>query len=296
MKEKIYMVEEFVEEIESLNEETKVTGEYWTNNYRMLLQYRNTSKSNTWKDLAWTTPKLTSRYAYKKIRDKEYLINEDEEVIRYVINDRVRPVVMKYLEPEGNKPEVHTDYVFPSHTDKEVKHVCPRCFREECICPKDWQERRKAYIQDKIEEAYEKYEDELTEEDFKTKIDANILPLIQLLNDKGYGTQFCCEGHPINFYINFKNDFEELKDCPIRNIKVVRKEHHGCYNKDGSKHYDYIFYRNITFRAMFEFEQVYPGIAEMLKRELLEDLMMWAETLPHAKVNWMTDCCYICMY
>ena len=128
------------------------------------------------------------------------------------------------------------------------------------------------------------------------EIDSNILPLIQLLNDKGYGTRFCCEGHPINFYIYFTNDFEELKDCPIRNIWIDHKKDRGCYNRDSSQHYDYIFYRENIRAGAFEFEEEFPEIAEMLKWELLDDLMMWAKTLPHAKINWLTDCCYMKWY
>ena len=259
----------------------------------MMLQYRRHNKTKTWRDIAWTTPKLTSRYVYKKFKDNEYLINEDEEIIRYVINDRVRPVVMKYLEPEGSKPDVCTDYIFPEPEEKEVVLVCPDCFREECICPKELRERRDEHIKDCIRYAKEDYGDTRTKEDYLIEIDKNILPLIQILNDKGYGTRFSCEGHPINFYIYFKNDFEELKDCPIRNIWIYHKKHQSCYNRcDNSQHYDYIFYRENIRGGAFEFEEEFPGIAELLKRELLADLMMWAETLPQAKVNWKTDCCY----
>ena len=297
MSEKIYKVEEFVEELERLNENTKETGEYWTNNYRMMLQYRRHNKTKTWRDIAFTIPKLTSTYVYKKFKDKEYLINEDEEILRYVINDRVRPIVMKYIEPEGSKPEVHTDYEFKMPGEKEVSLVCPDCFREECICPKELKERREEHERNHARCVLEDYGRKLTKEDFLIEIDTDILPLIQLLNDKGYGTRFCCSGHPINFYIYFRNDFEELKDCPIRNIWIDHKKSNNCYNRiDNKLHYDYIFYRNNIRAGGFEFEAEFPGIAEMLKWELIDELMMWAKTLPHAKINWLTDCCYMKWY
>ena len=281
----IYKVEEFVEELERLEEEAKSKDNYWVNNYRMLLQYKN--KNNAWKDVAWTTPKLTSRYVYKKIREKEYIINEDG--VRYLINDNTKPIVMKYLEEEGCE-EVHTDYHFEL-LPKKVTLVCPDCFRQECICPKEQKEKRDKNKESTIEKSKENGE-EITEEDFLLEIDSNILPIIQLLNDKGYGTRYCCEGHPLDLYISFLNDFEELADCPIKDIEIVHQKSRNYYNRDKSQHYDYIFYRNIKVPYV-AFAEDFPDIAERLKKELLEDLMMWIETLPHAKVNWKTDCCYL---
>ena len=146
----------------------------------------------------------------------------------------------------------------------EVVKVCNKCFKEKCNCNNN----------------------------YKIEIDKNILPIIQELNNKGYGTRFCCEGHPIYFYIYFKYNFEELKNCPIKNIKVEFKKNHGYYNKDNTLNCSYIFY-SVANPYTSAFIKKYPEMGEKLKNDLLNELAVWVHSLPRASVDWREYCvCY----
>ena len=64
----------------------------------------------------------------------------------------------------------------------EILKVCSNCFEEKCNCKSN-----------------------------KIEIDKNIYPIIKTLNQKGYHTKFCCEGHIYNkifdLYIYFDKKY-----------------------------------------------------------------------------------------
>lgn len=96
-------------------------------------------------------------------------------------------------------------------------------------------------------------------------IDRNIQEHIRLLNEKGYRTMGCCEGHRkvcLNTYIAFANNYFKEQDLPS-GFK---------YNKrKNAIIYDYSL--KLTEEEMME-----------LKREKLAVLLEWCKNLPNRKV------------
>ena len=93
-------------------------------------------------------------------------------------------------------------------------------------------------------------------------IDKNIQEHIRILNEKGYRTTSCCEGHMkicINTYVSFANDYFKYIDTP-----------------DGFK-YDkkrrIITYSYSTRLSKKEMEEI--------KKEKLETLLEWCKNLPN---------------
>lgn len=97
-------------------------------------------------------------------------------------------------------------------------------------------------------------------------IDKNIQEHIRLLNEKGYRTMGCCEGHRkvcINTYIAFTNDYFEEADIP-EGFKYDKKRRVVTY----------------TYSTRLTEEKM-----EELKREKLAILLEWCKSLPNRKDN-----------
>lgn len=97
-------------------------------------------------------------------------------------------------------------------------------------------------------------------------IDENIQEHIRLLNEKGYRTMGCCEGHRkvcINTYIAFTNDYFEEADIP-EGFKYDKKRRVVTY----------------TYSTRLTEEKM-----EELKREKLAILLEWCKSLPNRKNN-----------
>lgn len=97
-------------------------------------------------------------------------------------------------------------------------------------------------------------------------IDKNIQEHIRILNEKGYRTTACCEGHRvkcINTYISFADAYFEEIDTP-----------------DGFKHdkkrktITYTYSQKLTEEKM-----------EELKTDKLESLLKWVKNLPNRNVE-----------
>ena len=97
-------------------------------------------------------------------------------------------------------------------------------------------------------------------------IDRNIQEHVRLLNEKGYNTTGCCEGHgkaSINTYIAFANNYFKDVDMP-----------------DGFKHDKkrnmvvYIYSTKLTEEKI-----------EELKKEKLEELLKWCKNLPNRNME-----------
>lgn len=93
-------------------------------------------------------------------------------------------------------------------------------------------------------------------------IDSNIQEHIRILNEKGYRTTGCCEGHMkvcINTYIAFANDY--FKDIEIPNGFKYNKKR---------KTIAYTYSTTLTKEKM-----------EKLKKEKLDTLLEWCKNLPN---------------
>lgn len=95
-------------------------------------------------------------------------------------------------------------------------------------------------------------------------IDKNIQEHIRILNEKGYHTIGCCEGHRkvcINTYIAFAKDYFKDMDIP-KGFKYHKKR----------RMIAYAYSTRLTKKEM-----------ENLKKEKLETLLEWCKSLPDKK-------------
>ena len=118
-----------------------------------------------------------------------------------------------------------------------MHYVCPHCWNtlDECVC-----------------EQFPPYHLIL--------IDKNIQEHIRILNNKGYSTMYCCEGHCAgsNTYISFGNvDFDD-DTLPV-GFKYSKKHHMLSY----------------TYSTRLSNEEV-----EEIKKEKLKILLDWCKNLP----------------
>jgi hypothetical protein len=93
-------------------------------------------------------------------------------------------------------------------------------------------------------------------------IDKNIQEHIRILNEKGYRTTGCCEGHRdvcINTYIAFAKDYFKDMEAPD-----------GFRYDKNRKMVTYTYSTRLTKANM-----------EELKKEKLERLLKWCENLPN---------------
>lgn len=103
------------------------------------------------------------------------------------------------------------------------------------------------------------------------EIDELMLPIIQLLNQKGYHTAFCCAGHAYvstpNTYIKFQDEI----DLPMiphgfnwENENIIRKS----YNKKDTYYKKYIDILN-TMRELYDWAE---GIPDNPRKDELKDM------------------------
>ena len=97
-------------------------------------------------------------------------------------------------------------------------------------------------------------------------IDKNIQEHIRMLNEKGYRTTACCEGHMdvcINTYIAFANDyFNDV--CTPDGFKYDKKK------------------RIVTYTYSMKLEE---NKMEELKKEKLKTLLEWCKSLPNRSME-----------
>lgn len=121
--------------------------------------------------------------------------------------------------------------------DSYINYVCPYCWNtlDNCVC-----------------DIFPPYH--------LVFIDKNIQKHIQILNNKGYRTTGCCEGHMevcISTYITFANsDFENIPE----GFKYDKKRRMIHYN----------YSTRLTEKKM-----------EEMKKEKLDALLKWCESLPN---------------
>lgn len=94
------------------------------------------------------------------------------------------------------------------------------------------------------------------------QIDKKIWKTIKLLNDKGYHTEACCEGHPVQLqrkdgiYIMFKKSHKNCRSIPAGFSGSLEEG---------------VVYANITGKSIEAMKRK--------QRSLLKDLHLWAESL-----------------
>jgi hypothetical protein len=97
-------------------------------------------------------------------------------------------------------------------------------------------------------------------------IDKNIQEHIRILNEKGYRTMACCEGHKdvcINTYIAFANNYFKDIDTP-EGFEYDKKRRIITY----------------TYSAKLEEKEM-----EELKKEKLKTLLNWCKSLPNRNME-----------
>jgi hypothetical protein len=97
-------------------------------------------------------------------------------------------------------------------------------------------------------------------------VDKNIQEHVRVLNEKGYRTTACCEGHRetcINTYIAFANNYFDGVDAP-EGFKYDKKRRIVTY----------------TYSAKLTEEKM-----EEIKKENLDALLRWCENLPNRNME-----------
>lgn len=133
------------------------------------------------------------------------------------------------------------DYLSKREHLKDISYVCPNCLREvdDCRCAQ-----------------YSYY---------LVQIDTLILPIIRLLNEKGYKTTGCCAGHPNaerdafiqgGIYVCFDQDYDFIDDLP-EGAQYSKLKHCIMFVPQGAEIDDLLLYQ----------------------RQVLDDLMEWTELL-----------------
>jgi hypothetical protein len=128
--------------------------------------------------------------------------------------------------------------------DAYMDYVCPNCMNtlDNCIC-------------DTIQPPY-----------YLIMIDRNIQEHIRILNQKGYYTRFCCEGHEgysFNTYIVFVDDYFENIDMPNK-FKYSKKD----------RKMSYIYSARLSDEKFRE-----------LKKENIAILLDWCNSLPNRNME-----------
>ena len=145
----------------------------------------------------------------------------------------------------------------------EEIRVCSSCWEEDCVCD------------------YEQY----------IFIDKNIADIILLLNLKGYGTKFCCEGHIL--------PEEELPGSGIMQIYIMFNKRYDMIpegftypkNKNGTDISRKILYKYSkgVLKARIDGKYI-PYDLEQDKFEHIEKLREWAESLPEISIKEHPEC------
>lgn len=131
------------------------------------------------------------------------------------------------------------DYESKKKHRHEITYICPYCFREieDCRC-----------------ESYPWY---------LVQIDTPIVPIIRILNKKGYITTACCSGHIeedhcVSIYIAFRDEHNFGTNIP----------RDSAYSKHGRT----ISYNGLDMMSVEE--------RKVFRKECIEKIAVWAENLP----------------
>ena len=106
-------------------------------------------------------------------------------------------------------------------------------------------------------------------------IDKGMQEIIRILNDKGYKTRFCCEGHgPYDAaYIMFD------KRYPFGDNIPMPKGFKG-YGKRGNTYFSVQY---VYGKSGKKYPEVTQEMYEKMKEEALNNLLEWSKELPDCK-------------
>ncbi len=191
-------------------------------------------------DYSWTAAidflEIDEEEAEEIIADFLHWMKEDQKIFKEV-NDRT---MFRTKEADPSDPQAKIQW------KKEYTYVCPYCMYDldGCQCS--------SYPYQLIQ------------------IDTKILPVIRMLNKKGYRTVSCCAGHMIKkadsshcIYIGFAEKYDFAVPYPYG----------GIFTQEGILRYE--------FPENAEGEE--GDFIEMIQEEILMDLLEWAESLPEKK-------------
>lgn len=118
------------------------------------------------------------------------------------------------------------------------------------------------------------------------EIDELIAPAIQVLNQKGYATRFCCSGHPTNDWLMIDGETEagyDKANVPINAYILFRERITLPSLPPGFETENYPWDTGTTIRKYYHAENAEDdGYFAMAKQilEAMEELYRWALALP----------------
>ena len=121
--------------------------------------------------------------------------------------------------------------------------------------------------------------------------DDRIAKLIVDLNNKGYTTTFCCEGHPYGAYILFDRStamsLEHQKYNHPNNWIITRangESYIGPFNEIIND--NELFYKWFQITRIFTQEEILTMTDEQLSDMVTKELSDWVEYLPDINKSW----------
>ena len=116
------------------------------------------------------------------------------------------------------------------------------------------------------------------------ELDDKIALSVLQLNQKGYITEFCCQGHPDGAYVLFDRCTSLILDNLLRNnIKKYGKILYNCPNNwiiDRDENDNYIYYKSFVIRRRFTDEEFLTNTDEQLTDMAMKELSEWVNSLP----------------
>ena len=116
------------------------------------------------------------------------------------------------------------------------------------------------------------------------EIDKDMIPILTELNEKGYRTIYCCQGHVKDgayiTYLTFERQCVFSKPIPVYHIGADKKNKHTKISKSklfGGDVYHWFGSKNKTDEEL-----------ELERKELIEKLTEWAKTIEPRKNNLIT--------
>lgn len=116
------------------------------------------------------------------------------------------------------------------------------------------------------------------------ELDDKIALSVLQLNQKGYITEFCCQGHPDGAYILFDRNTSLILDNLLKNnIRKYGKIVYNCPNNwvvDRGENNNYIYYKSFVIRRRFTDEEFLTNTDEQLTDMVVKELSEWINSLP----------------
>ena len=116
------------------------------------------------------------------------------------------------------------------------------------------------------------------------EIDKDMIPILTELNEKGYKTVFCCQGHVndgiYSTYLTFERQYVFSEPIPVYHIGTNGKNKHSKISKSRLFGGDVYYWFGSKKRTDEE--------SEIERKELMERLTKWAKRIRQRKENLVT--------